>query len=248
MENRNLDKAMDLLSALLSGKEVRRDKGEYRSLYEEYLSDAQVYDLVHAMTKRMNLCLYEYDGGLYLTAGEENRVFGYSNEELKRVLGLRLNRELYLCYFLIYHVITAFYNDSANPTFLEYIRIEDLIKSVDASLTNLLSDLKVLVRDEIEENSFETLALLWEDLPIMSGEEGAVARAAKNSKSGYAKTVFNFLEAQGLLTEAEGRYYPTGRFRALIGNYFEEHRGRLYELLNGKEEIDDAADQPDSGQ
>ena len=41
---------------------------------------------------------------------------------------------------------------------------------------------------------------------------------------------------QRLLQEAEERYYPTMRFRALIENYYTEHQGRLHELLNGKEE------------
>ena len=43
-------------------------------------------------------------------------------------------------------------------------------------------------------------------------------------------------------------YYPTARFKALITNYYEEHQGRLYEILNQEEEKDDAADQPDPGE
>ena len=48
--------------------------------------------------------------------------------------------------------------------------------------------------------------------------------------------VVNFMVNQRLLLEAEERYYPTERFRALIENYYTEHQGRLYELLNGKDE------------
>ena len=62
------------------------------------------------------------------------------------------------------------------------------------------------------------------------------------------KLVFNFLVSQELLAEAEERYYPTARFKALITNYYEEHQGRLYEILNQEEEKDDAADQPDPGE
>ena len=94
----------------------------------------------------------------------------------------------------------------------------------------------MLVLSEIEENSFQTLALMWEDLPMITTEESAVRRAARNSKVGYVKMVVNFMVSQKLLLEAEESYYPTDRFRALIENYYTDHQGRLYELLNGKEE------------
>ena len=71
---------------------------------------------------------------------------------------------------------------------------------------------------------------------MITTEESTVRRAARNSKIGYVKMVVNFMVNQRLLLEAEERYYPTERFRALIENYYTEHQGRLYELLNGKEE------------
>ncbi|MBU9727636.1 hypothetical protein KTH90_16625 [Lachnospiraceae bacterium ASD4241] len=248
MDSRNLEKAMDIISSLLINEEIHRDRGANRGLYEEYLSNAEVYDMVHLMAGKMNLCLYEYQGGIYVSAGEGNRVYGYSNEELKRVLGLRLNRELYLCYFLIYQVVATFYHDSASDTFIEYMGVEELIHNTDSAFAKLTTDLEILVLKEMEENSFKTLALLWEELPLVTGEEGTSIRASRNSKKGYSKLVFNFLVSQELLAEAEERYYPTARFKALITNYYEEHQGRLYEILNQEEEKDDAADQPDPGE
>ncbi len=104
-------------------------------------------------------------------------------------MGLRLNRELFLVYFIIYSVITAFYKDSAGSTYLEYLRLEDVIRAVGASLG------------------------------------GMIDRSA------------------GIVMEEAERYYPTGRFRAIAENYFENNRGRLYEIMNApKEEKADAAD------
>ena len=59
---------------------------------------------------------------------------------------------------------------------------------------------------------------------------------SKASRAGYVKLVFNFMLAQRLFVENADRYYPTDRMKALSENYFEEYRGRLYQLLGGEEE------------
>ena len=56
-------------------------------------------------------------------------------------------------------------------------------------------------------------------------------RAARNSKTGFVKMVLNFCVSQGLLMEAQSRYYPTDRFKALIENYFDEYKGRMAEIM-----------------
>ena len=94
MDSKSLDRALDVMTGLLNGEEIRSDKGSNIALYEEYMNNPEVYQIVRQMVKKMNLDLYEYGGGLYLTAGENNRVFGYTNEELRKILGVRLNREL----------------------------------------------------------------------------------------------------------------------------------------------------------
>lgn len=231
MEERNVERAMDIVAKLLSGEEISRSQKENIALYEEYSSNMEVYDLVQQMIKRMNLNVYEYQYGLYLAAGENNRIFGFSNEELKKTLGVKLNKELYLCYFIMYQIVTFFYKDTASPNYVEYIRVEDVVRSVDGALAGIIEDLETLVESETEENSFRTLSLLWSELPLITGEDAAGIRAARNSRSGYIKLVFNFLVSQKLLLETEERYYPKNRLRALIENYFEAYQGRLYELL-----------------
>lgn len=229
MEERNLEKALELISDLVQGE-------ENPVLYEEYVSNSEVYRLTSLIAEKMGLCIYEYQNHLYVTSGEHNRVFGFSNEELKKTIGVRLNRELYLCYYIIYTIMVQFYQDSATYSYLEYIKLEDVIRAVDQGLTAVISTIDVLVLSEVEENSFRTLALMWEDLPMITTEESPVRRAARNSKIGYVKMVVNFMVSQRLLIEAEGRYYVTDRFRALMEHYYTEHQGRLYELFNGKDE------------
>lgn len=230
MDDRNLEKALEIVSALISGEEVGRSARKNVSLYEAYESNSEVYDFVHKILKSFNISLYEYRDNLYITAGEKNRVFGYSNEELKKALGIKLNKELYLCYFIIYNIMVKFYHDTAGDTFAEYIKIDETIKMVDDSLAGVVRKLESSPFEEIEEESFRALALLWEDLPILSGEESSM-RAARNSKAGYVKLVFNFLVTQDLMLESNERYYPKDRMRALMENYFEENQGRLHEII-----------------
>lgn len=231
MDTRNIDKALEIATKLMIGEEIGKSKNA--SLYEEYTSNGEVYDLVMALLKKMNLSLYEYNYCLYVSPGENNHIFGYNNEELKREIGVRRNQELYLCYFIIYIVISRFYHDSANYTYVEYVKIEDIIRGVDSALSNISKDL-VMVLDEVEENSFKTIAALWEDMPVSFEEEAAI-RAARGSKSGFVKLVFNFLVAQGLMLETEGRYYPKERMKALLEQYFEEYKGRLHEIMKGEQ-------------
>jgi hypothetical protein len=231
MDNKICEKGMEIVAKLLAGEEIS-ESGSNISFYQEYNTNADLYDFVHMAFKKMNINLYEYNNGLYISAGENNTAFGFSNEELKRILGIRLNRELYLVYFVIYNIIIEFYNDSATTTYVDCVQVEDIIENVDNSINGIIDRKNGIVLDEVEENSFRQIALSWEELPAVSGVEQTGIRAAKNSKVGFVKMVFNFCVMQDLMIENEGRYYATDRFRALIENYFDDYHGRLSELLN----------------
>ena len=233
MDTRNKLKALDIYSSLIMGEEISRQDRKNGHLYEEYYQNAEVYEIVAQMLNRLNLNIYEYNDCLFLTAGEGNKVFGYTNEELKRLIGIRYNRELYLCYYLIYMVLLSFYKDSVSYQFKEYVKIEDIAMETTKSLAAVLSNLAIYSFEDIEEKSFKSVALLWDELPMVTSDDKEGLRASRSSKAGITKLVFNFLVGQGLFIDMEERYYPTDRFKALVENYFEEYRGRIYELLEG---------------
>lgn len=225
-----MEKALELFSKLITGENV--SSLENGDLFEEYNSNMEMYNIFNKMLDKLNLTLYQYKDALYITAGEKNKVFGYSNEELRRMLGLKVNKELYMCYFIIYNIITLFYKDSSSYTFQEYIKSEDVLKSVNSSLSSIISKLNVIAPSELEENSFKAIALLWEELPLTHSNDLVVnTRAYKSSKLGYIKITFNFLVEQNLFIEVEERYYANDRFKALIENYFEDFRGRLFDIM-----------------
>lgn len=234
MEDRSLDKALDIYAALITGQEVSRSNPETRDLYEEFYSNSAVYDVTVKLIKKLNLCIYEYNDGIYITAEEGNRIFGYTNDDVKHKLGLRLNKELYMVYFIMYNVLLMFYQDSASYQVKEYIKLEDVMEQVSNYLSQITSDLSVYSMDELEEDSFKTIALLWDELPAVTSEDKDKNRASKASRTGYVKLCFNFLISQKLFLDVEDRYYPTDRFKAVVENYFEEYKGRIYRVLGGE--------------
>ena len=235
MEKRNFERAIEIYTKLIMGERVSNKKGENPELYEDYSQNSEIYEMVTIMLRNMNLNLYEYQEALYLTAGDGNRVFGYTNEELKKLIGLRNNRELYLCYFIIYHIILAFYSESSGVPLIEYIKIEEVVEAVTKALLEVKKKKDILEMEEVEEESLTAVSNLWEELPLMNGDELKEVRASRGSKVAMVKLTFHFLVSQDLMLEMEGRYYPKDRFIALLHNYFEEYRGRLYELLDEKE-------------
>ena len=88
--------------------------------------------------------------------------------------------------------------------------------------------------DELEEDSFKAIALLWDELPVVTSDEKDKNRASRASRTGYVKLTFNFFVEQKLFIAVEDRYYPTDRFKAVVENYFEEYKGKIYKVLGGE--------------
>lgn len=231
MEMKNLEKAMDIYAKLITGEEIKRS-GANGSLYDDYYGNAEIYEIVGMMLKKLNLNIYEYKESLFLSAGEGNRIFGYTNEELKKNMGLRYNRELYLCYFIMYEILLSFYSDSASYQFKEYIKIEDVIAEVTKALSVFTKDIAIYDINEENQESFQAVALLWDELPVSTGENQDEIKASRASKASFVKLTFNFLVNENLFLEVSKRYYPTERFQAIVEHYFEEYRGQIYESLS----------------
>lgn len=234
MEERSLDKALDIYSALVTGKEVSRSNPDTRELYEEFYSNSAVYDITTRLFKKLNLSIFEYNDAIYVSPGEGNRVFGYTNDDMKRILGLRLNKELYMIYFVMYVALLSFYQDSASYQTKEYVKSEDIIEQISDFLSPITKDISVYSMGELEAESFKTIALLWDELPAVTFDDKDKNRASKASRIGYVKLAFNFMVSSKLFIEVEDRYYPTDRFKAIVENYFEEYKGRIYSVLGGE--------------
>ena len=115
---------------------------------------------------------------------------------------------------------------------MAYVKTDMVIESTTSLLSGVMARLESIVQNDIEENSFRTLALLWDELPLMAeNDDISTLKAARGSKTGFIKLVFNFLISQDLFEESAGKYYITDRMRALIENYYDSCKGRLYEVI-----------------
>ena len=199
-------------------------------MYEEFYSNPEVYDITTKLLEKLNLKIYEYNESIFITPGEENKIFGYTNDEMKKVLGLKINKELYLVYFIIYNILLEFYNETSSFIHREYVKVEEIIKNVNEFFLNITNDISVYSLEEIELDSFKTIALLWDDLPMITSD---LNRASKASRIGYVKLTFNFLVSQSLFVENQERYYPTSRFHGIVTGYFEEYKGKIHSALGG---------------
>ena len=132
------------------------------ALYQEYSTNPEVYDMVLLSLKKMELSVYEYNNSLFAAPKAHGSLFGYSNEALRRELGLRTNGELYLAYFIIYNIIMEFYTDTISATYAEFVRVEDIVRKVDDTTAGIVDKKNGFVLSEIEENSFRSLALSWD--------------------------------------------------------------------------------------
>ena len=108
MDSRNLDKAIEIYARLIQGETSTRRQAEKQCSVRRLLWKCRGLRDCRQSVKKLNLSIYEYNEALYITPGEGNRVFGYTNDDMKRILGLRLNKELFLCYFLMYVILLYF--------------------------------------------------------------------------------------------------------------------------------------------
>ncbi len=230
--DKGLEKALDIYSVLATGRSISAKDKETSELYNAYYADSEVYDITNALLQRLGMKLYEYNDSVFVTAGNGNKVFGYTNDDLKRKLGLRLNKELYLVYFIIYEALLQFYKSSDTYQIKDYIRIDELIEAVTGDLKQIGGDMVSVSESDNDTGSFKEVAVLWDSLPPMISEDKDRNKASRGSQMGYVKLTANLLSGEGIFTNVDDRLYPTDRFHAIAENYFEDNGSLIYESLN----------------
>ena len=231
--DKSLEKALDIYAVLATGRSISAKDRETSELYNSFYADSEVYDITGALIKKLGMKLYEYNDAIFVTAGNGNKVFGYTNDDLKRRLGLRLNRELYLVYFITYEALLSFYKNSDTYQIKDYIRVDELMEAVSSDLKAFTDDISTADQAEEDTGSFKEIAYLWDFLPPMISEDKDRNKASRGSRMGYVKLTSNFLSGEGIFTIVDDRLYPTDRFHAIARNYFEEDGSLIYDELSG---------------
>lgn len=230
MEEKDLDTALEIFSALIQGKTISADDRDTGSLYQAFYRNPEVYDITARLLKKLNLQLFEYENAFFITAGAGNRIFGYTNEDLKRKMGLRRNRELYLADVISCQALLAFYKSSGDYQIREYVRTEEIMQMVSDCLNPILQD-GISGAAEAAGDNFRAVALLWDSLPQMLNDDMERNKASRGSRYGYVRLTMNFLEGEDLFRRVDDRYYPTGRLHAIAKNYFDENGSLIRKRL-----------------
>ena len=78
----SLNIALEIINTLLQNKEIK--KSENTELYQQYVGNDEVESLCDMISEKMGFNIYRLDNTLNLCVMLDNKVFGYSNEDLKK--------------------------------------------------------------------------------------------------------------------------------------------------------------------
>ena len=227
----NMDTALDIINALIQNKKIT--KTENTELYQSYINSSEIENLTNKIAEKMGFNIYRLDNTLNLCVMLENKVFGYTNEELKAKMKLlNKNEDIYLMYFIILTLIVCFYRESGLNSPRSYLNLEELIENVNIKMQSL-------VKEEIEQISkenaynFVDIKKVWERLPDGREEINSIG---KNDKISFVKLILKFMQEEGLIYFDEERQIIsiTTRFKAIVYFYFEnskENKNKLLEFV-----------------
>ena len=103
----NLDVALEIINTLIQNKEISKEKN--LSLYQKYVNSSEIGNLTDKIAEKMGFDIYRMDNTLNLCVMLDNKIFGYTNEELKKKIKMiNKNEEIYLMYFIILTILTCF--------------------------------------------------------------------------------------------------------------------------------------------
>lgn len=224
----NIDIALEIINILLQNKEISNK--ENTDLYQKYTYNTEIENLTNRIAEKMGFNIYRMEGTLTLCVMLNNKVFGYTNEELKnKVKRISKNEEIYLMYFIILTLITCFYRESGMNSPRSYLGLDELLETINIKLESLVKDEIEKISKEKEYN-FRDIKSVWERLP--DGRE-EMLQGGKNDKISFVKLVLQFMQEEKLILFNEERQIITitTRFKSIIYFYFENSKENKNQLL-----------------
>lgn len=192
--------------------------------------------LEEIIEKEADVKIFSMGGHLYLTPGVNNRYFGYSNEQLRTLIKLENNSELYLAYFAMLCLLAQFYNsDDQALTSRQFLPLEEL----EAIMTGHVTEIRAAQAEQIEaleeeiQVNLSSVAALWSEMPAFN-ETLRHQRRGRNNRISFLLRVLTFLENEGLvqvLGDSEIRLLP--KLEHLVVKYYfhSQRKDYLLQLL-----------------
>lgn len=233
----SLDIVLEILKRLIDKGELSERMNE--ALYYKYKNNEAIEDLLHYVARGLELRVYEGDRVLYLCPETGSNVFGWANDDLRKLIPyVANNTELYVGYFIIMTMITIFYPRAAVDTSISYIKVKELVEEVNVRFDTLFIDKELMHNLSAEMKiDYSDLALYWRSLPDARENEST---ARKNNKIACVSNICFFLQKEDLITfdEETSNIFPLDRFKTIIRNYYADadDREQLTDILNELED------------
>lgn len=224
----NLDVALEIINTLIQNKEISKEKNV--SLYQKYVNSSDIGNLADKIAEKMGFDIYRMDNTLNLCVMLDNKIFGYTNEELKKKIKMiNKNEDIYLMYFIILTILTCFYRESGLNSPRSYLNLSELLETIEIKFQSLVKeDIERTSREN--EYNFVDIKNVWERLQDARED---IALGGKNDKISFVKLVLHFLEEEKLINFNEERQIIsiTKRFKAIVYFYFENNKENKNKLL-----------------
>lgn len=170
-------------------------------------------------------------GDQFYLAGElTGGIFSHSNEELRNLLGVQTNKELFLCSFITLTLLAAFYDseDGVGPA-RESLPVSELAEMVTVHLQELGENQEV---EELENRTRVNLrepAELWLDLPYQKVGTKHIRRT--DCRLAYLLKTIDLLQGHDLVKLIHDRQvFPNERLNQLVAHYYNQ-QSRKNEIL-----------------
>lgn len=255
MLNETVGTAMKIITKLINGENI--DGYENEDLLEIYELNSEVSANVDELLEYFGCSAYQgMSRGLYISPSIDNKIFGFSNEDLKKELKVANVSEIYMCYFIMSTIVTMFFKDDSGIPAREYISVLE----VEQEISNRIS----IFKDGLNDNTFskeildneegcKKLIHIWDDdLPFSIaqniGREISKQYQGK-SKISFINRTFNFMEKQGLTkyVEAVDAHYYMPRLRTIVYQAYKDSRylTTLNELFLSFSELNENKEEED---
>ena len=223
MLNESTKKSINIIKEILIGNEISDFKN--KDLKDIYKLESSVSSEIDEILDIFGLDMFEgQEGELFIVPRIENMIFGYKNEEMRSMLRVDSNLELYLCYFISYCLMTMFYKDTTGRTGRDFLSVDDLCEEVNLKfelLKSNLEDEKISVDELSNPEGCQALIDLWFNKIADTNLNSKVINEKdykSKSKIGYCNRVLLFFENQNLLffDKTTYKYSPKDKFKTVV--------------------------------
>lgn len=227
--------ASRIVATLMSGEAISAIN--HKEMYEKLNIDTYLLDLVEDILDGFQLRLIgvnHMENGLFITPGITNTLFGWKNEDIRRHLNVGNNTDMYLCYFIMFIVLTTYFKDTST-SIDEVMTCEDIALRVKTTLDTLE------ISEEFSENeiSLGYIKATWDEVPQFTpGQENKSPSEIKSGRCRYAfvNKTLEFMVQEGLLLHAklEGVYASSNKFKAIVSDFYgtKDVRNTLLDLVS----------------